>query len=327
VLPLGALGRDREGLAVAEEAVGLERPLARDTPARQPGLARALGNLGSRLATLGRGREGLAVAEEAVGLLRPLAQDNPALQPNLAALTAVIPTVFAAVILAIAYDQRVALAYGALFAPAAQLNAKAVGLGAPCPTTPPASPASPTALTNLGNHLFTWAREPRDRHQAPPPRKPSACGRCSPEATRPIRRRPTANWHAAPRPASKARDKNHSYLWLHPLDDTTARTGTSHTNFRPHPTCRNDEVAPACSHAPGSQVSPADQRRITGGAALRAYGLFTTSHRALEHNSGPTISTPVPTPIARLLHVYAFPPGIRTTVLPLAERCDHWLLR
>jgi hypothetical protein len=51
----------------------------------------------------------------------------------------------------------------------------------------------------------------------------------------------------------------------------------------------------------GSQVSPADQRRITGGAAPRAHGLFTTSHRALEHNSGLTISTAVPTPIARLL--------------------------
>ena len=69
------------------------------------------------------------------------------------------------------------------------------------------------------------------------------------------------------------------------------------------------EVAPACSLAPGSQVSPADQRRIPEAPALRAYGLFTTSHRALEHNSGPAISTSVPTPIARLLAWLCMPTG------------------
>jgi hypothetical protein len=51
------------------------------------------------------------------------------------------------------------------------------------------------------------------------------------------------------------------------------------------------ELASACSLTPSSQVSPADQRRITGGARAYANGLFTTPHRTLEHNSGRTIST------------------------------------
>jgi DNA-binding CsgD family transcriptional regulator len=60
-----------------------------------------------------------------------------------------------------------------------------------------------------------------------------------------------------------------------------------------------DEYAPRIGQPPDSSEAP----------ALRAYGLFTTSHRALERNSGPTISTAVPTPIARLLAWLCMPTG------------------
>ena len=65
---------------------------------------------------------------------------------------------------------------------------------------------------------------------------------------------------------------------------------------------------------PGSQVSPADQRRITGGArASRLWSIY-DPHRALEHNSGPTISTAVPAPIARTACIVnACPPRLVCT--------------
>ena len=81
---LSELGRYQEALAVAEEAVGLWRKLARDNPAHQPDLARALNSLGVYLYELRRNREWLAAAEEAVGRWRQLARDNPAHQPGLA---------------------------------------------------------------------------------------------------------------------------------------------------------------------------------------------------------------------------------------------------
>jgi len=61
------------------------------------------------------------------------------------------------------------------------------------------------------------------------------------------------------------------------------------------------EVAPACSLAPGSRVSLAHQRRITGGARASRLWLIYDLSPSLEHNSGPTVSTAVPTPIALLL--------------------------
>ena len=74
---LAQLGRHQDGVAAAEEAVDLWRPLARDNPGHQPDLAFALHNLGNHLALLGRFQDGVAAAEEAVDLWRPLAQDNP----------------------------------------------------------------------------------------------------------------------------------------------------------------------------------------------------------------------------------------------------------
>ena len=81
---LSQLGRHQEALLADEESVGLWRPLARDNPACQPDLARALRYLGFQLHELGRYREAVAATEEAVGLWRPLAPDNPACQPDLA---------------------------------------------------------------------------------------------------------------------------------------------------------------------------------------------------------------------------------------------------
>ena len=69
------------------------------------------------------------------------------------------------------------------------------------------------------------------------------------------------------------------------------------------------KLAPACSLTPGLQVSPADQRAQPETPALRAYGLFTASHRAFEHNSGLTISTAKPAPIVRLLAWLCMPTG------------------
>ncbi len=69
------------------------------------------------------------------------------------------------------------------------------------------------------------------------------------------------------------------------------------------------ELASACSLAPGSQVSPADQRRITGGARASHLWFIYDLRPALEHNSGPTISAAVPTPIARLLAWLCMPTG------------------
>ena len=84
VVRLVGLGRNQEALTAAEEAVGLYRPLARDNPAHQPDLARALNYLGNCLGGLGRDSEALAVTEQAVGLYQQFARDNLAYQPDLA---------------------------------------------------------------------------------------------------------------------------------------------------------------------------------------------------------------------------------------------------
>lgn len=60
--------------------MALYRSLARDNPALQPDLAKALNSLGIYLAKLSHYQEALTAAQEAVGLFRPLAQQNPAHQ-------------------------------------------------------------------------------------------------------------------------------------------------------------------------------------------------------------------------------------------------------
>jgi tetratricopeptide (TPR) repeat protein len=81
---LGRLGRHKDALVAAQEAVRLHRRIARKSPARQRDLATSLTNLGVRLGAAGRRKKALAVTEEAVGLTRRLAADNPALKPELA---------------------------------------------------------------------------------------------------------------------------------------------------------------------------------------------------------------------------------------------------
>ena len=78
------LGRYREALADAVEALGLYRSLAARNPAYQHRLADVLVNLGSHLGELDRNQEALAADEEALGLWRSLAESNPAYQPRLA---------------------------------------------------------------------------------------------------------------------------------------------------------------------------------------------------------------------------------------------------
>ena len=74
---LSEVGRSKEALAPAEEAVGLYRRLAdpeTGNPDRfTPDLASSLNNLANRLSEVGRSKEALAPAEEAVGLRRRLA--------------------------------------------------------------------------------------------------------------------------------------------------------------------------------------------------------------------------------------------------------------
>ncbi|MFE2106938.1 tetratricopeptide repeat protein [Kitasatospora sp. NPDC059463] len=75
---LGAMGRQAEGLAAIEEAVGHFRTLAKANPdAHLPDLASTLSTLSNRLGDMGRQAEGLAAGEEAVGHFRTLAKANP----------------------------------------------------------------------------------------------------------------------------------------------------------------------------------------------------------------------------------------------------------
>lgn len=69
-----ALGRLKEGMQAAEEAVRLRRPLAETRPdAFVPDLALSLNNLATVLSALGRREEAVTAAEEAVGHYRVLA--------------------------------------------------------------------------------------------------------------------------------------------------------------------------------------------------------------------------------------------------------------
>jgi tetratricopeptide (TPR) repeat protein len=83
---LSGLGRREEALAQAEEAVRINRQLARERPdAFLPHLAMSLNNLAAMLSDLGRREEALAQAEEAVRIYRQLAQQRPdAFLPDLA---------------------------------------------------------------------------------------------------------------------------------------------------------------------------------------------------------------------------------------------------
>ena len=141
---LSELGRYQEALAVAEEAVGLWRKLARDNPAHQPDLARALNSLGVYLYELRRNREWLAAAEEAVGRWRQLARDNPAHQPGLAqALTSLGADLFRQ------GRQREALA----------VAEEAVGLWRKLARDNPAhQPGLALVLSNLGFYLSALGR-------------------------------------------------------------------------------------------------------------------------------------------------------------------------
>ena len=74
----------RSKAAVARRLVTGYRALASDNPAHQPDRARALSNLGNRLAALGEHQRAYEAASEAATLWRTLAADNPAHQPDLA---------------------------------------------------------------------------------------------------------------------------------------------------------------------------------------------------------------------------------------------------
>ncbi|OLL15540.1 hypothetical protein BKH32_03180 [Actinomyces oris] len=76
---LSGLGRLGEALEASQDAVGLYRKLAQDSPAAYtPDLAMSLGNLATILSGLGRSGEALEVDQEAVGLYRDLALASPA---------------------------------------------------------------------------------------------------------------------------------------------------------------------------------------------------------------------------------------------------------
>jgi tetratricopeptide (TPR) repeat protein len=81
---LDRVGRYREALDAAEEAVGLYRDLVVDQPGLRSELAQAVRNLSVGLGRVGRYREALDAAEEAVGLYRDLVVDQPALGSDLA---------------------------------------------------------------------------------------------------------------------------------------------------------------------------------------------------------------------------------------------------
>lgn len=76
---LWAVGRYREALAAAEEAVAVERELVAAEPDRyRADLARSLINLGLYLRAVGRRREALAAAEETVAARRESTEAEPA---------------------------------------------------------------------------------------------------------------------------------------------------------------------------------------------------------------------------------------------------------
>ena len=75
---LRQLGRAREALSAAEEAVSTYRQLAEASPGKyRVGLAVCLDNLGVLYSDLGRPREALSAAEEAVSIYRALAGTMP----------------------------------------------------------------------------------------------------------------------------------------------------------------------------------------------------------------------------------------------------------
>lgn len=74
---LDKLGRYREMLASAEEAVTICRELADVDPCHLADLAHALSNLAAALERLGRDRQALAPGEEAVAICRELADTDP----------------------------------------------------------------------------------------------------------------------------------------------------------------------------------------------------------------------------------------------------------
>ncbi|WP_461007304.1 hypothetical protein [Streptomyces capparidis] len=83
---LSDAGLHADALGPAEEALALrERLAAADPAAHGPELARALDNLGHRLAHLGRWEEAGSAAERAVAVLRQLARADAAHEPRLAA--------------------------------------------------------------------------------------------------------------------------------------------------------------------------------------------------------------------------------------------------
>jgi CHAT domain-containing protein/tetratricopeptide (TPR) repeat protein len=81
---LSAVGQRQEALPPTEEAVKINRELAKTNPAFLPELAGSLNNLGNRYSELGRRQEALAPTEEAVKINRELAKTNPAFLPELA---------------------------------------------------------------------------------------------------------------------------------------------------------------------------------------------------------------------------------------------------
>ncbi len=83
---LSALGRRKEALEVAREAMEIRRRLASENPqAFEPDLAMSLNNLATSLSYTGRREEALKIAREAVKISRRLARKNPqAFEPDLA---------------------------------------------------------------------------------------------------------------------------------------------------------------------------------------------------------------------------------------------------
>jgi len=78
------VGQRQEAVAPTEEAVTINRELAKHNPAFLPNLAGALTNLGIRYSEVGQRQEAVAPTEEAVTIYRELAKHNPAFLPNLA---------------------------------------------------------------------------------------------------------------------------------------------------------------------------------------------------------------------------------------------------
>ncbi|MFJ1871090.1 tetratricopeptide repeat protein [Streptomyces chartreusis] len=83
---LSYAGLNDQALAAAQEAVRIQRPLAKTNPAAyEPNFASTLSGLGASLGKLGRWEEALAADQEAVEVWRHLAKANPAAhEPDLA---------------------------------------------------------------------------------------------------------------------------------------------------------------------------------------------------------------------------------------------------